>query len=141
MDDPEPNGGKPIGLDEMIIEILRCFTSAYISPLWLRTSKSVISYITDFSFCRISGVDASGRAQQTKTSLSKHCGRAMQALHAMFRAALHSQGRKRRGLFERLSISAIIFIRASKHAQKGLHRLERTQRVFAEFLQYRGSVL
>ncbi len=66
---------------KMIAEILRCFTSAYISPLWLQTSKSVMAYITDFSFCRISGVDASGRAQQTvlvasllRSSLCKHLG-------------------------------------------------------------------
>ena len=52
---------------KMIAEILRCFTSAYISPLWLQTSKSVMAYITDFSFCRISGVDASGHTQQAIT--------------------------------------------------------------------------
>ena len=75
---------------EMIAEILRCFTSAYISPLWLQTSKSVIAYITDFSFCRISGVDASGRAQQTvlvasllRNSLCKHLSNHFLMLQAL----------------------------------------------------------
>ena len=74
---------------KMIAEILRCFTSAYISPLWLQTSKSVMACITDFSFCRISGVDASGRAQQTvlglrlRNSLCKHLGNHFLMLQAL----------------------------------------------------------